>query len=111
MRVNTLLSHVAFAFLLLLLMSGCAMRSSSPVFAQATALQTQPELPDPLRMLDGRPVTSRAQWFKERRPELQALFEHYMYNPIPPRPHHTEITKVGEYHDFLSGKATLKLLT
>ena len=30
-------------------------------------------------MLDGRRVTSRAQWYKERRPELQAMFQHYVW--------------------------------
>ena len=62
-------------------------------------------------MLDGRRVTSRDQWFKERRPELQALFQHYMYGALPPKPAQTKATVVGEYHDFLAGAATLKLVT
>jgi hypothetical protein len=61
-------------------------------------------------MLDGRPVTSKTQWVKERRPELQALFEHYMYGPIPAKPAHVSARTLGEYHDFLGGKATLKLV-
>jgi hypothetical protein len=61
-------------------------------------------------MLDGRPVTSKTQWVKERRPELQALFEHYMYGPIPAKPDHVSARTLGEYHDFLGGKATLKLV-
>jgi dienelactone hydrolase len=61
-------------------------------------------------MLDGRRVASRDQWFKERRPELKALFQHYMYGAIPPKPDHVRVTNLGEYHDFLAGKATLKLL-
>ena len=61
-------------------------------------------------MLDGRRITSRDQWFKERRPELKALFEHYMYGPIPSKPAHVQVTNLGEYHDFLGGKATLKLV-
>jgi dienelactone hydrolase len=61
-------------------------------------------------MLDGRRITSRDQWFKERRPELKALFEHYMYGAIPSKPAHVQVTNLGEYHDFLSGKATLKLV-
>jgi hypothetical protein len=61
-------------------------------------------------MLDGRGVTSRAQWVKERRPELQALFQHYMYGPIPAKPAQTLARQLGEYHDFLGGKATLKLV-
>jgi dienelactone hydrolase len=62
-------------------------------------------------MSDGQRVTSRDQWFKERRPELKALFEHYMYGAIPPKPAHVQTKMLGEYHDFLAGKATLKLVT
>ena len=62
-------------------------------------------------MFDGRRVTSRDQWFKERRPELKALFQHYMYGAIPPKPAHVQAKVLGEYHDFLAGKATLKLVT
>jgi dienelactone hydrolase len=61
-------------------------------------------------MLDGRRVASRDQWFKERRPELKALFQHYMYGAIPPKPDQVKVTKLGEYPDFLNGKATLKLV-
>jgi hypothetical protein len=61
-------------------------------------------------MLDGRRVSSRDQWFKERQPELKALFQHYMYGAIPPKPAHAKVTNLGEYHDFLGGKATLKLV-
>jgi dienelactone hydrolase len=61
-------------------------------------------------MLDGRPVTSQSQWLKERRPELKALFQHYMYGAIPPKPKQAVARKLGEYHDFLGGKATLKLV-
>ncbi|HOX55311.1 MAG TPA: acetylxylan esterase [Candidatus Paceibacterota bacterium] len=68
-------------------------------------------MPDPLLMFDGRSVSSRNQWFKERRPELQALFQHYMYGAIPPNPARTRSKVLGEYGDFLGGKATLKLLT
>ena len=32
------------------------------------------------------PVTSPEQWFRRRRPELKALFQHYMYGQMPPRP-------------------------
>ena len=92
--------------------SGCRRRlSTGTSFPDPSALKPQAALPDPLVMLDGRQVTSRDQWFKERRPELQALFQHYMYGAIPPKPAHTEIKVVGEYHDFLGGKATLKLVT
>jgi hypothetical protein len=43
-------------------------------------------LPDPLTMQDGTPVTSAAQWFDQRRPELLSLFESEMYGRKPGRP-------------------------
>lgn len=93
-------------------LSGCITQpKSQSTFPEVSALEPRPALPDPLVMLDGRPVTSRAQWFHERRPELKALFEHYMYGTIPPKPAHLKVNHVGEYHDFLDGKATLKLIT
>ena len=61
-------------------------------------------------MLDGLRVSSREQWFDQRRPELKSLFEHYMYGPIPPKPTQMKFRQMGEYRDFLGGKATLKLL-
>ena len=84
--------------------------STQPTFPEPSALPFQAALPDPLVMLDGRRVTSRDQWVKERRPELLALFQHYMYGAIPPKPAHTRARDLGEYHDFLAGKATLKLV-
>jgi len=98
--------------LIAFLLGGCTTephkRSSLP---QASLLPPQPSLPDPLVMFDGRRVTSRAQWFKERRPELQALFQHYMYGQLPPRPPFVRAQVLGEYRDFLGGKATLKLVS
>ena len=95
----------------LLLAPGCASRSALHVFPLTEALVPQPAMPDPLVMLDGRHVASRAQWFDQRRPELKALFEHYMYGPIPQSPAQAAIKSLGEYDDFLDGKATLKLIT
>lgn len=47
-------------------------------FPPVPELPSQVELPDPLILFDGRRVTTREQWFNERRPELKALFQHYM---------------------------------
>ena len=85
--------------------------STQVSFPEPSTLPSQATLPDPLVMFDGRHVTSRDQWCKERRPELKALFQYYMYGTIPPKPAHIEVKLVGEYHDFLAGKATLKLVT
>src|ERR1044071_2574330 len=50
----------------------------------ASQLPARPELPDPLVMFDGQRVTNAAQWTSQRRPELKALFEQYMYGHRPP---------------------------
>jgi hypothetical protein len=62
-------------------------------------------------MMDGKRVASEKQWVSERRPELKALFKHYMYGAIPPAPARVQVRVQGQYSDFLDGKATLKLLT
>ena len=90
-----------------LVMVAAMLHADFPPFEKLPARQ---ELPDPLVMLDGTKVTSQEQWFKERRPELQKLFQHYMYGQIPPP------VKVGgkvEHVDpkALGGKATLKDIT
>jgi hypothetical protein len=79
-------------------------------FPEPATLPAHPGLPDPLVMFDGRPVTSPKQWTEERRPELKALFAHYMYGAIPPKPARVNIQTIGEFHDFLDGAATLKLV-
>ena len=48
-------------------------------FPPVEQLPINPQLPDPLVMMDGSRVTSKRQWNEERRPELKALFQHYMY--------------------------------
>ena len=84
---------------------------ASHTFPEPSKLPSRAEMPDPLVRLDGRAVTSTNQWSKERRPELAALFQHYMYGTLPPAPAHTQAKVVAEYPDFLNGEATLKLLT
>jgi hypothetical protein len=61
-------------------------------------------------MLDGRTVATREQWFEQRRPELKALFQHYMYGWFPPP---VKVHGTVNYTDahFFDGKATLKLVT
>jgi hypothetical protein len=43
-------------------------------------------LPDPLVNNDGTPVSTRDMWAKQRRPELLAMFKHYVYGKAPERP-------------------------
>jgi len=67
-------------------------------------------LPDPLVFFDGRKVETKEQWEKERRPELQKLFQHYMYGKLPPKPKRFGMSST-EPKDCLDGKATLRQIT
>src|SRR5262245_19501097 len=66
---------------LLVALAAAAARADFPPVSQ---LPSRPELPDPLVMLNGDRVTTKEQWFDKRRPELKALFQHYMYGTFPP---------------------------
>jgi hypothetical protein len=79
-------------------------------FPPVSELPLRPETPDPLVMLDGKPVTTKKEWFNKRRPELKALFQHYMYGWFPPP---VNVTGKITYTDknFFNGRATLKLAT
>lgn len=75
-----------------------------------SALKPQPEMPDPLTMLDGRKVTTKEQWHRVRRPELKRLFQHFMYGYFPP-PTKVRATVEREDRQALGGKATLREVT
>jgi hypothetical protein len=79
-------------------------------FPEVDKLPSHPELPDPLVMFDGSRVTSKQQWIDKRRPELKALFQHYMYGYLlPPE----KIAAKVEHEDAkaFGGKATLREVT
>ena len=80
-------------------------------FPDLEQLPARAGLPDPLIMLDGTPVTSARQWTRQRRPELQALFQHYMYGELPPKPGKLDFKSEVVDKKFLNGAATLKLVT
>ena len=71
------------ATLVLLAASSLCLSADFPDFK---SLPSRPELPDPLVMLDGTRVTTAADWNTRRKPELQALFQHYMYGYLPSKP-------------------------
>ena len=74
-------------------------------------LKPQVGLPDPLVMFSGEKVKSKEQWEQARRPELKALFQHYMYGYLPPKPEEVkyEVRLLDE--KYLEGKATLSEVT
>lgn len=80
-------------------------------FPDASALPVQTSPPDPLKMLDGSRVTTPEAWLNRRRPELKALFQHYMYGHLPPAPAKIEYTVDRVDRKSLGGKATLKEVT
>lgn len=79
-------------------------------FPPVSELPSQPELPDPLVMLDGTKVTTKEQWFQERRPELKKLFQHYMYGYLP-EPSPITVTNGRIKDDLFDGQATKKEFT
>jgi hypothetical protein len=100
-------SASALSLVILMVASGAG---GAGAFPPVSELPLRPEVPDPLVMLDGKPVKTKKEWFQMRRPELKALFQHYMYGWFPPP---VKVTGKITYIDknFLDGKATLKLAT
>jgi hypothetical protein len=84
--------------------------ASSTVAADLPAIDQLPSqsgLPDPLKMLDGTPVTTAQQWREQRRPELVRLIQHYMYGFAPSPPGITaKVTKTDD--TLFDGKGRLK---
>jgi hypothetical protein len=77
-------------------------------FPDVSELPSHPELPDPLVMLNGQRVTTKQQWFDQRRPELKALFQYYMYGYLPPAPKRIRARVEHEDPRAFAGKATLR---
>jgi hypothetical protein len=109
MNVHSITTSTVLLFASFL--GGCVTATKPMSFPDVSTLPAQPALPDPLVMLDGSRIASRAQWLNERRPELQALFQHYMYGPIPPKPARMQVKVLAEHRDFLGGSATLRLVS
>src|SRR5438445_13821839 len=108
--MNVALLRLTFILVAAFWAAGCAHSKPKPEYPPATTLPEVQSLPDPFVFADGTRVKSPEQWFSKRRPELKGLFQHYMYGTIPAKPAHMQAKVVGEYRDFLGGKATLKLV-
>ena len=80
-------------------------------FPAVADLPSHPEMPNPLVMFDGKPVTTQKQWFNKRRPELKALFQYYMYGYLPAAPAKVGAKLEREDRQAFGGKATLKEVT
>jgi hypothetical protein len=86
-------------------------RAATTRLSDVKELPAQTNLPNPLVMLDGTPVTTAKQWTQKRQPELKALFEHYVYGEIPPKPKRLKFDDKVVDKKFLDGAATLKFVT
>jgi len=62
-------------------------------------------------MFNGEKVASASQWINQRRPELKALFQHYMYGTLPPAPKHVWFDVQRVDHAMFGRKATKKEIT
>jgi hypothetical protein len=108
---NWILRPVSSGIVVASLLLGCASPTHQYSFPDFSSLQPRTAMPNPLVMLDGTPVRTRKEWKYRRKPELKALFQHYMYGQIPPPPAHFEARVLAQYADFLQGKATLKIIS
>jgi len=69
------------------------------------------DLPNPLLMPNGQLVTAKNEWLKKQRPQLKAMFEHYMYGQMPARPSRMQFSVERVDRGLFSGKATEKEIT
>ena len=71
-----------------------------PAFSQLPAIAY---LPDPFLMVNGKPVTSRADWV-QRRAEIRAMLEHYDVGAKPGKPSTFRATLEGNTIHMIVGK-------
>lgn len=83
--------------------------AASPAsFPEFPALPEIPGLADPLTALDGKKIRTREEWFGKRRPELKALFAHWMYGQPPLPPGNTTGREVCVDVRAFEGRATMR---
>ena len=95
---------------LVLLSLLCTTMTRAADFPPPEKLPSRPGLPDPLVMFDGTRATTREQWETKRRPELKALFQHYMYGQQPEDRGKIAVKVLHEDAKAFGDKATLKEL-
>ena len=74
----------------------------------ANAQDNPYELPDPLKMEDGRTVRTKRQWIKERRPELMEMLRSQMFGREPGKAPDLHAKVLEESPDAFGGLATRK---
>jgi hypothetical protein len=68
-------------------------------------------LPDPLTLMDGKPVSSAKVWFEKRRPEIVKLFEANQYGRMPERPRDMSFDVFDRATPAFEGKAVRRQAT
>lgn len=91
-----------------LLLGAVAATAPAVDFPPPAKLPSSPELPDPLTTFAGKKITTPEEWRAVRRPELKALFQHYMYGSYPAAKPKVSATVLFEDKLALGGKATLR---
>ena len=99
---------VVFCGVLVSASHGLAAADASAPFPPVSELPVKATLPDPLVMFNGERVATATDWVARRRPELKALFQHYMYGNPPPAPARIEWAVERQDPVCLEGKATKK---
>lgn len=61
-------------------------------FPEVFELPIQPGMPDPFLMEDGNRVENLEDW-KQQKPYIRAMLEHYLYGTVPPLPKEVQIEK------------------
>ena len=87
-----------------------ALSTPATEFPAFDALPVQTALPDAFTMMDGTKITTAEEWTSKRRPELIALFKHYVYGFAPDAPE-IEVSETVPPQPVLEGKGLLKQVT
>jgi hypothetical protein len=77
-------------------------------FPPPSELPAHAGLPDPLVMQNGERVASADQWRTRRRPELAALFQHYMYGRLPAAPPQAAARELFRDDAAFAGRGVLR---
>lgn len=91
-----------------LILGAAAMPTPAADFPPPSQLPSNPGLPDVLTAFDGKTVSTKDEWENVRRPELKALFQHYMYGKYPAVAPKVGAAVLFEDAKALDGKATLR---
>jgi hypothetical protein len=85
-----------------------ALANAAAPFLPLGELPVERGLPDPLVSMDGTRIETPLAWNEVRKPELKALFEHYMYGRYPEALARVQSKVLFEDREAFGGKATLE---